>query len=284
MTSAKTLDIPGYQVMQYLGSGARSTIWSVRDRRSDTLCVLKRVVKRGSADQRFLEQAENEYAVASQIQCDRVRKCFQIRRLRRWMRTHEVHLIMEYCEGSSVQQDRPGDLAVTVDVFSQVADALDCMHRSGFVHADTKPNNIIVAPDGKVKLIDLGQSCPLGTVKERIQGTPDFIAPEQVYRYPLDARTDVFNFGASLYWTLTGQAMNTVIPKKADAVQLKSDLRLIPVDELNPQCPPILSRLVADCVAFQPADRLTSMQPVLARLELIRQQLRRGNGSNGAGR
>ena len=70
------------------------------------------------------------------------------------------------------------------------------MNSRGYVHADTKPNNIIVSAKGTVKIIDLGQSCPLGTIKERIQGTPDFIAPEQVNRRPLARRVRPYVIGA----------------------------------------------------------------------------------------
>ena len=273
--SPKTLVLPGYQVMQYLGSGAKSTIWSIRELRTGTLCVLKRVVRQHPSDDRFLAQAENEHAVASQLNHPSIRKCRQIIRCRRWLRVREIRLILEYCPGLSVQQERPVDLPKVLDIFIHVADALNYMHRSGFLHTDMKPNNIIVAPDGLVKVIDLGHSCQVGAVKDRIQGTPDFIAPEQVHRRPLDARTDVFNFGASLYWTLTGQAINTVIPKRSDSILLKSELDLKPVTELNPQAPPALASLVADCVAFNPAQRPVSMQPVQTKLEMIRKQIRR---------
>ena len=79
-----------------------------------------------------------------------------------------------------------------VRIFQAVASAMGHMHSMGFIHADMKPNNIIVgSKNGAVKVIDFGQSCSIGTRKARIQGTPDFIAPEQVKLRPLDARTDV---------------------------------------------------------------------------------------------
>ena len=68
------------------------------------------------------------------------------------------------------------------------------------------------------KIIDLGQSCPIGTTKSRIQGTPDYIAPEQVKRRTLGPRTDVFNLGATMYWALTGKNVPTLIPKKIATV------------------------------------------------------------------
>ncbi|MFW6154317.1 MAG: serine/threonine protein kinase [Planctomycetota bacterium] len=275
MPSTRTLDIPGYQVVRYLGSGARSSIWSIRQRNTGEIFALKRVVRREEADDRFLQQAENEFAIASRISHPVIRRCHEIRRIRKWFKTREVHLIMEYCPGKSVQEDRPTDLMDVLRIFTAVAEGLNHMHRNGWLHADMKPNNIIVASGGTVKVIDLGQGCEVGTIKDRIQGTPDFIAPEQVNRYPLDPRTDVFNFGAALYWTLTGQAIKTVMPKQADTIHLKDELNLQSASELNPEVPPALAALVADCVAFQASKRPVSMEPVLTKLALIHKQLTR---------
>jgi serine/threonine protein kinase len=275
MPSAKTLDIPGYQVVKYLGSGARSSIWSIRDRRTGKLFALKRVVRRDPSDNRFLQQAENEFAIATRLDHPTIRHYDEIRRLRKWFKVSEIHLVMEYCEGKSVQEQRPTEITEVLRVFTHVAEGLQHMHKLALLHADMKPNNIIVSPNGVVKVIDLGHACEVGTIKERIQGTPDFIAPEQVERRPLDPRTDVFNFGAALYWTLTGQAIKTVLPKQADSIQLRDELNLTPVSELNPSAPPALCGLVADCVAFNANMRPAAMEPVLTKLALIRKQLDR---------
>jgi eukaryotic-like serine/threonine-protein kinase len=281
MAVARTLELPGYQVMQYLGSGANSTIWSIRDERTGRLYALKRIVKNEPADERFFEQARNEFATAQQLDHPSIRKCYRLRSVRRWIRARELLLFMELCPGESVQQNRPTDVRKAVRIFQKTAEALHFMHRCGFLHTDMKPNNIIVGPDESIKVIDLGHSCRLGTVKERIQGTPDFIAPEQVHRRPLDARTDVFNFGAAMYWTLTGTAINTVMPKRSDTIQLKSELELTPVTEVNPAVPPALAALVADCVSFQPGQRPPSMEPVQIKLELIRKHLERKGDDGG---
>jgi len=272
MTSARTLVIPGYQVVQYLGRGARSTIWQVRDRRTGNLLALKRVVRREPSDARFLDQAANEYEVGSRLEHPAVRRIHEIRRIRKLLTLREVHLIMEYCEGATVQEDRPTDLPETVRVFLQVAEGLAHMNARSIIHADMKPNNILVAPDGAVKIIDFGQSCPLGTIKERVQGTPDFIAPEQVHRRPLDARTDVFNFGAALYWTLTGRAIPTALPKKG-ALTMKADMVVQPIEQSNPDVPAALTKLVMDCVEVQPSRRPDSMNEVVSRLHLIAHKL-----------
>ena len=274
MSSTPTLELPGYQVIQFLGSGARSTIWEVRNIATDEVVAIKRVVKRTSEDTRFLDQAINEYEVGSQFNHPAIRKILELQRVRRWMSIKEVRVVMEYAQGQSIQQSRPTSVPEAVRIFLEVGEALGHMNAKGFVHADTKPNNIIVSRDGSVKVIDFGQSCPIGTVKVRIQGTPDFIAPEQVHRRPLDGRTDVFNFGATLYWTLAGRPIPTVLPKEG-SLTLKNGQRIPPVEQFNPDVPRLLSKLIADCVELNPVQRPTSMNEVVSRLTLISRQMGR---------
>ncbi len=278
MSTTQTLKVPGYQVMEYLGSGARSTLWKLREIRTDKLFVLKRVVKRHSSEHRFIDQAINEYDIGSQLEHEGIRRIYNIRRIKRWLSLREVHLVMEFCEGYSLQERRPTILNEIVYVFSHVAEALSFMNAKGFVHADTKPNNIIVARSGSVKVIDFGQSCRIGTVKDRIQGTPDFIAPEQVHRQPLDSRTDVFNFGASLYWTLTGRAIPTVLPKRGPTT-LVAEMAVVPPEEINPEVPKPLSKLVCDCIEAQPVKRPATMNEVASRLGLIAHTIQRNSNS-----
>lgn len=279
--SPTRLQVPGYQVMEYLGKGARSTIWRIRDRGGHHTYALKRVTKQPGDDDRYFQQAINEFEIARRFDHPAVRKCHRLRRVRRMLKVAELHLFMELCEGQSCQGSRPEEVAEVMRVFQQVAEAVHHMHVRGYLHGDIKPNNVIVAGDGTVKLVDFGQSCPIGTIKERIQGTPDFIAPEQVFCRPLDARTDVFNFGAALYWTLTGRAIPTVLPKSNAGVLLREEMRLVPPERHNPEVPPPLSRLVADCIETDPKRRPGSMKEVAGRLDLIAHSMSR-NGKGGA--
>jgi serine/threonine-protein kinase len=137
------------------------------------------------------------------------------------------------------------------------------------VHCDIKPNNILRGEKGDVKIIDFGQSCRIGTVKERIQGTPDFIAPEQVARRPISIQTDVFNLGATLYWSLTGRHIPTLytVNKKGEHSFLL-DSRIDTPQDLNPKVPPAVSNLAMDCIATRPQKRPADMDEVITRLEL----------------
>ena len=291
MGISQTLEVPGYQVVEFLGSGACSTIWRIKDCQTGQFYALKRVVKRNTSDVRFLEQAMNEYNVASELEHPVLRRMFRARKIKRWMRVKEIHLIMEFCEGQTVQDNRPTQVVEVLRIFEQVAAGLAYMNSQGFVHADMKPNNILVAPSGRIKIIDFGQSCRVGTIKTRIQGTPDFIAPEQVRRRPLNARTDVFNFGASLYWTLAGKPIPTILPKTSGSTLL-ADLAASPLEQSNANVPASLNKLVIDCIDLHQSRRPSSMSEVAGRLGMIAHKMNRdavranggASGPNGGGK
>jgi serine/threonine-protein kinase len=229
---------------------------------------MKSVLRSSKADDRFVEQALNEYNVAKAVQHTNIRKIYSLRKVRKFFSLREIRMLMEFCPGRSVQENRPTDVLEACTIFAQVGHALAKMNQSGYIHADMKPNNIIVDPDGNARVIDFGQSCKVGTVKQRIQGTPDYIAPEQVKRWPLDARTDVFNFGASLYWTLTGKAMPSIIPRGSQVPHSGREPVQAP-HQINPDVPPLLSRLITDCTQLDPKERPNTMQEVVNRLAII---------------
>ena len=121
-----------------------------------------------------------------------------------------------------------------------------------------------------MKLIDFGQTCKVGAVKERIQGTPDFISPEQVKCLPVTVRTDVFNLGATMYWALARRPIPTLFTLKRDENSFLMDDRITPPHEINSAVPPPLSNLVMECVRTNPAKRPGDMNELLRRLELVR--------------
>jgi serine/threonine-protein kinase len=265
--------VAGFSVLTELGRGAASIIYLVQDPKTKQIWALKHVHRGSAKDARFLRQAESEYDIASKLDHPVIRKIVKMHKSRSFMTVTDLCLVMEYIDGISIEQQRPRNLVHALTIFQKVAEGLAYMHGQGYVHADMKPNNVCVTDDDHVKIIDLGQSCPIGTVKERIQGTPDYIAPEQVHRRPITARTDVYNLGATMYWVLTGTHIPTALPKGDSLVGSLDDQfieKAKPVIELNPRVPERLSELIMRCVEVDAEGRPGSMDDVAAKLDLLR--------------
>ncbi len=262
------LYVGGFTILQRIGTGARSTIYLATNEEDNTTLALKRVIFERPEDIRVFKQVETEYKVARQIDHPYVRKCYDLKKIRRMFRTKEILLSMEYFDGQNLEDGPALSLGDVLLVFRMVASGLNAMHQHGFVHCDIKPNNILLSKAGSIKIIDLGQSCRIGTVKPRIQGTPDYIAPEQVRRKPLGPKTDIFNLGATMYWALTGKHAPTLIPKKDKFGFPITKPRRAP-HEIKTRLPIEISKLVMDCIEDDPARRPHNMMTVVSRLDLM---------------
>ena len=273
----------GYEVVRRLGSGAGSTIFSVRDTNTGELRALKHVIRQDGQDKRMIEQVENEFEMSNRIDHPYVRKTFEVKRIKRMLQVREIIMLMEFCPGISLEQSPSHSLLDLLLIFRMVADALNGMHEAGIVHCDIKPNNIILAENGSIRVIDLGQSCPVGTIKPRIQGTPDYISPEQVKRKPVTRHTDLFNLGATIYWALTGKHVPTLIPKKMDKVEILSESRHVTPPaphELKSIIPVGVSNLVMECVKKNPKERPENMNELISRLDLLIHMIAGGKYAN----
>ena len=270
--------IEGYRMMAELGRGAASIIYLVQDPKTKQIWALKHVIRHSDKDVRFLDQAESEYEIANKLDHSAIRKIDKcIKKKTGLLTVSELYLVMELVDGISVDRSPPKTFEMAADIFEQTARAMAYMHSKGYVHADMKPNNIIVDAQSRAKIIDLGQSCKTGTVKKRIQGTPDYIAPEQVHRRPITEKTDIYNLGATMYWAVTRKFVPTALAKDPDSLVGSLDDSLMekpkrPI-ELNAKVPELLDRLIMDCVEIEAANRPASMDVVAERLNLIRGKL-----------
>ena len=266
-----------YEVLGTLGEGAGSVIYRVVDRTTGREYALKHVVRDTDKDIRFVEQMTAEFELSKQFNHPNLRRSYDLKINKTMLlKTAEAFLVMELVEGRALDQHLPPALTDVVDTFIHAAQGLKYMHAMGYVHCDIKPNNILRAGTGSVKVIDYGQSAKIGTVKERIQGTPDYIAPEQVARKPISVQTDIFNLGATMYWAIAGTHIPTLytVNKKGENSFLVDDRFKTP-QELNPKVPNALSNLIMECVATQPRNRPSNMDQVVTRLELTRFTLNR---------
>jgi serine/threonine protein kinase len=258
-----------YEVIDCIGTGAGSLIYVVSQEQTQQLYALKHVIKRAEKDARFIEQLENEYEISRQFNHPALRRSIEMRDDKTMFhKANQAALVMELFDGQVLESRQRGDVLETIAIFVQVARGLAALHAMGYAHCDLKPNNILVNAQGEAKIIDFGQACRLGSIKGRIQGTPDFIAPEQVRREPITAKTDVFNFGATLYCGLTGRNIPTLYTvKKGDNSFLVDDAIPSP-REIEPEVPEQISNLVMECVRTNPAQR-PEMGELIRRLEVL---------------
>jgi serine/threonine protein kinase len=264
----------GYEVIDFLGEGAGSMIYAASDPISHQLYAIKHVAVKVEKDQRFVEQLVNEFEIGTKVSHPALRRCIDLKLTKTLLRkVTDAALVMELVEGMSCETRPPTDMNVLVDVFHQTAAALGALHQQNYIHCDLKPNNILLQSNRKVKIIDFGQACVAGSVKKRIQGTPDFIAPEQVKCEPVTVQTDIYNLGATFYWLLSGAKLPTLFTlKKSRNSFLLADAIKAP-HEYNPKVPENFSNLVMECCRITPAKRPASMEEICTRLDIIRHTL-----------
>lgn len=264
--------IAGFTILAKIGEGARSQIYAVQDPKTKQVWALKHVELNNDKDDRFIAQAQSEYAIGTKLSHPAIRKIRKIIKQRKIFKLEGVAVIMELVDATSLDQQLPKTTAAAVIIFQQVVDALSHMHKKGFVHADMKPTNVLITEDNQVKVIDLGQACPIGTIKKRIQGTPGYMAPEQALREAIDERTDIYNLGAMMYWVLVRKVIPTAMsPQGGDQNLLSTtDIEHIPLPvpphEACNNVPLDLSDLIMECVAKNREGRPDSMEVVSRKL------------------
>ena len=273
-----TLDIPNYRVFEKLGVGAQSRIYRARCMRTGQDYAVKVVKIQTPEDVRVANLLRAEHAIGSAVDHPAIRKVYELRMIRQRFRLRGAILFMEYVDGTPLSEgklQRPMD--EVLEFFVQAAGGLHAMHCAGYVHADLKPSNILVLPNDQVKLIDFGQSSRMREAKTSIQGTIHYIAPEQVRMDPLDQRTDVFGLGAALHRVLTGKPvateMNQTVNINAPGMAgQRISRKEQPATDNLPRC---VTRLIEDCCAKEPKDRLPDMPAFIKRAQMAQAILRR---------
>jgi serine/threonine-protein kinase len=151
----------------------------------------------------------------------------------------------------------PIDEAVMIMV--QIAAGVGYAHRAGLVHCDLKPQNILVAPDGRVKITDFGIARALSTIDphesaEYVWGSPQYFAPEQAAGGPPSPASDVYALGIILYEMVTGR-----LPFDADSPERMAEMHVraapIPPSRLNPAVPPVLEQIILKVLSKEPSAR-----------------------------
>jgi serine/threonine protein kinase len=191
--------------------------------------------------------------------------------LRKFIFLRGYDLIMEHVEGVSLREKSDYEMGDLIRFYREAALGLAYLHAHQILHADMKPHHIFVTGDGHVKLIDFGLARLFSDPPGRIQGTAEFMAFEQLKGMPLDARTDVYGLGATMYFVLTGQPNRPALDGMAGGAGLTVGYagRADSVRDKNPACPPGLEDLILQSCERRPQKRPSSMSEVIHRLDLL---------------
>jgi serine/threonine-protein kinase len=222
-------------------------------------------------DYKYLGHIRNEFKILRSLQNGPDRSppegIVRVYDLLRWgflRRRKECALVMEFVEGVDLKRERRYPLGQLVDIVTQVARALARVHAKGLIHGDVKPENILVSTSGKVTLVDFGFSCRAGSHLQSIRGTRDYMAPEQVDRGRVTEKTDIYNFGATMYYLFTGRFVPALIAQPGDEAHFigSRDVDPHPLGTLNPSVPALLEEVVLRCVRKDPFERPSCIEEV----------------------
>ncbi|MFH1419601.1 MAG: protein kinase [Planctomycetota bacterium] len=253
-----------------LGIGAGTKVSLMQDVTDGKHYCKKYVSANAPNYQSQIRQLKIEFDVGVTNNHPVLRKTVEFGIVKRKLRAIEAYNILVFVDGIPLDKfAENGSSSLLLKIFWHAADGLHDLHNRGFVHADLKPGNILCAKNGRPTIIDFGQACPMYTRKQRIQGTKDFIAKEQVERQALDQRTDVFGLGATMHRIFLGKSVETELNTTAvGKTGISLERWRNPNLDTDKQLDPTVLKLIEHCCQPNRADRPESMQIVKDRLEL----------------
>ena len=259
-----------YEILQRLAQSELSTIYKARDPATGLIVAVKTAGPEAVTNSVFRKRFEQEFVVASSLDHPNL-----VRALHAGCVGDTPYIVMEFVDGPSLGDciERSGRLpeAEAVRIISQVGEALQFAHGRRVIHRDVKPDNILLAPDGRAKLTDLGLAKDIDTNNRLTRasaglGTPNFMAPEQFSDAKhADARCDIYSLGATLYMALTG-----VLPFRARGVlsvlKKKLNNEVVPPRQLVPVLSPWIETAICRAMDVNPRVRPASCLEFLEEL------------------
>ena len=271
-----------YEILAPIGAGGMGEVYKAKDTRLDRIVAIKVLPEHLAESPERKQRFEREAKAISQLNHPRICTLFDV-----GSEDGIEYLVMEFLEGETLAErlkKGPLPLDQALEYGAQIADGLDKAHRAGIVHRDLKPGNVMIR-DG-IKLLDFGlakivdehgsaegSDAPTRqkglTGDHAILGTLQYMAPEQLEGKSVDARADVFAFGAVLYEMLTGvKAFEGESQASLIAAVLKNEPR--PPSSVATRVPMVLDRFVQKCLAKSRDDRWQTARDVTTELEWIR--------------
>jgi serine/threonine protein kinase len=264
------MNIGNVTVLDELGKGAGSQVYRVRREADSCEYALKVVHCLNRGSQKYLEQAQNEFRIGRFLEHPNLVKIYCLETESGWFTgPKSVKLLIQFAPGRTMDRLSLLPVPKLLRVFEQIASAVSHMHSQGIVHADLKPNNLILGPDNDVKVIDFGIAQFRGEQRDHVQATREFMAPETGAQKLVNVRTDIYSFGATMYRLATLRAPPPALMAVVKGEQ-EFERRYRPANAINPRIPIELSDLIGSCLSYHPDHRPVSMNAVWEELkELI---------------
>ena len=195
-----------YRIERKLGTGGMASVYLAEDQELGRRVAIKLLDERHAQDEQFIERFRREAESAAGLSHPNVVSIYD-----RGEAGGTYYIAMEYLEGKTLKEllvsRGPTPVRVAIDYTRQILSALDFAHRNGIVHRDIKPHNVVVAPDGRLKVTDFGiarSGSSQMTEAGSIIGTAQYLSPEQAQGKPVHPSSDLYSVGVVLYEMLTG--------------------------------------------------------------------------------
>jgi eukaryotic-like serine/threonine-protein kinase len=252
-----------YIILDRIGSGSMGRVYKARHPLMDRTVALKIIAPEIASNDRVVARFQREMKLVGRLDHPNVVRAFDADQHQR-----VLYIVMEYVPGYSLgERLRKGPIPPMemMEFASQAALGLAHAHEQGIVHRDIKPSNILVARDGRVKILDLGlgvlmeadSSSTFATADGIAVGTVDYMSPEQACGRDVDGRSDVFGLGCAMYHLMTGKLP---FPGSSPIERLGRRLsgRHVPITEHLPDLPSNVVRLLDKMMAHKPHERFSS--------------------------
>ncbi len=280
-----------YKIIKKIGTGGMGEVFLAEDTKLNRRLAIKTLPANVAAESDRMHRFVLEAKTASGLNHPNIITIYEIND------EYEAPFIaMEYVQGETISKllkGQPIELWQAMDIAIQVAGALSAAHEANVVHRDIKPDNIIVRPDGLVKVLDFGlakltendgSSDPEAeTIAHRtnpgmILGTASYMSPEQARALEIDGRSDIFSLGTVFYQMLTGR-MPFYGENYVDVIGMILHKEPLPVTDLAPDVPHSVDALVRKCLRKNRDERFQTVRELLADLKDLRAELNLEIGS-----
>lgn len=262
-----------YRLEEMVGQGAMGTVYKARDEGLDRTVAVKVLQPAVSGMTVRVDRFFREARAAARVNHPNLTHVYYVGGDGSYR-----FFAMEYVQGKDLDEiveadGRPG-LELAIDLMVQAASGLAAAHEQGIVHRDVKPSNILVRPDGTVKITDFGLSKSVDadvniSQEDTVIGTPIYMSPEQCRSRDVDARTDIYCLGLTAWALLVGRPPFPG-PSLGDVLHDQINTPLPSLTDERPDLPPSVDRVLQAMCAKDPKKRPSSMHEVVSMLEACR--------------